>query len=54
MNFEEAKQILSSSGKTGRLILKGGSEWEIEYLPERKREYEQELQEKIEQKERKE
>ena len=39
-NFEDAKKILSDSGKAGRLIASSDGNWIIEYLPERQKEYE--------------
>ena len=38
-NFEDAKKILSDSGKAGRLIASSDGNWIIEYLPERQKEY---------------
>ncbi len=35
MNFEEAKQKLTSSGKAGRLVCIGNDQWSVEPLPER-------------------
>ena len=39
-NFEDAKKILSDSGKAGRLIASSDGNWIIEYLPERQKKYE--------------
>ena len=39
-NFQDAKKILSDSGKAGRLIASSDGNWIIEYLPERQKEYE--------------
>ena len=39
MDFEEAKKILSNSGKAGRIVMVNNS-WEIEYLPQRQKEFE--------------
>ena len=39
-NLEDAKRILSDSGKAGRLIASSDGNWIIEYLPERQKEYE--------------
>lgn len=39
MDFEEAKKILSNSGRAGRIVMVNNS-WEIEYLPQRQKEFE--------------